>query len=122
MSNATQLVDRYLAAWNEADGGRRRHLVSEAFVETATYRDPAQKSDGLSGIDAMIAAAQVRFPGMRFERIGEPEAHNDSVRFRWSLGLAGAESIVEGTDFATIAGDRFASVTGFFDKLPASQS
>ena len=68
----------------------------------------------------MIAAAQARFPGMRFQRIGEVDAHNDSVRFRWSLSPAGSESLVEGTDFATIVGGRLASVTGFFDKLPAA--
>lgn len=120
MSNATQLVDRYLAAWNETDSKRRRELVGETFVETATYRDPAQAGDGRNGIDAMIAAAQARFPGLIFQRLGEPDAHNDSVRFRWSLGPTGAESIVEGTDFATIAGGRFATVNGFFDKLPAA--
>ena len=120
MSNATHLVDRNLAAWNETDGSRRRALVGEALAETATYRDPAQAGQGRSGIDTMIAAAQARFPGMRFQRVGEVDAHNDSVRFRWSLSPDGSESLVEGTDFATIVSGRLDSVTGFFDKLPAA--
>ena len=97
---------------------RRRELVGETFAETATYRDPVQEGRGRNGIDTMIAAAQARFPGMRFGRIGEVDSHGDSVRFRWSLSPAGDVSLVEGTDFATIAGGRLASVTGFFDKLP----
>ena len=118
MTNPTsQLVDRYLAAWNETDGKRRRELVGETFAEGATYHDPAQEGRGRNGIDTMIAAAQARFPGMRFARIGEADTHNDSVRFRWSLSPVGGDWLVEGTDFATIVGGRFASVTGFFDKL-----
>jgi hypothetical protein len=120
MTNATQLVDRYLAAWNETDGRRRRELVGETLADTAAYRDPAQEGQGRNGIDTMIAAAQARFPGLRFERIGEVDAHNDRVRFRWALSPAGGESLVEGTDFATIVSGRLASITGFFDKLPAT--
>jgi hypothetical protein len=120
MTNATNLVDRYLAAWNEGDDKRRRDLIGETFAEKATYLDPAQAGNGRDGIDEMIAGAQARFAGMQFERIGTVDAHNDRVRFRWSLAPAGAESIVEGTDFATIVDGRFVAVTGFFDKLPAA--
>ena len=120
MSNRTQIVDRYLAAWNETDGQRRRALIGEIFAEDATYRDPAQAGNRRDGIDAMIAAAQARLAGLRFERIGEVDTHNGRVCFRWSLSPAGGESLVEGTDFATIVDDRLASVTGFFDKLPAT--
>ncbi len=122
MSDAAQIVDRYLAAWNEADGRRRRDLIGKTFADRATYRDPAQAGDGRDGIDRMIAGAQARFAGMRFERIGEVDSHNGCVRFRWSLAPAGSESIVEGTDFATIVDGRFDTVTGFFDKLPAARA
>ena len=120
MINVSEIVDRYLAAWNEADGRRRRDLIGETFAEQATYRDPAQAGTGRDGIDTMIAGAQARFAGLRFERIGDVDTHNGYVRFRWSLSPAGGESIVEGTDFATIVDDRFDTVTGFFDKLHAA--
>jgi hypothetical protein len=120
MTNASEIVDRYLAAWNEGDGGRRRDLIGETFAEKATYRDPALEGKGRDGIDTMITGAQARFAGLRFERIGDVDAHNGFARFRWSLSPAGGESIVEGTDFATIVDGRFDSVTGFFDKLPAA--
>ena len=33
----------------------------------------------------MIGAAQAQFPGHRFELAFGPDAHNDVVRFAWSL-------------------------------------
>jgi non-heme chloroperoxidase len=120
MTTATETVDHYLAAWNEGDDRRRRELIAKAFTEDAWYVDPVAKSDGVSAIDTMIAGVQQRFAGMRFSRLGTVDEHNSRVRFRWALSPEGGESVVEGTDFATQAGDgRFASITGFFDKLPA---
>jgi SnoaL-like protein len=120
MTDTSEIVDRYLAAWNEADNGRRRELIGTVFAEKATYRDPVQACEGHDGIDEMIAGAQARFIGMRFQRIGDVDVHDGGVRFRWSLGPANSESIVEGTDFATMIDGRFDKVTGFFDKLPAA--
>ena len=37
----------------------------------------------------MIGAAQAQFPGHRFELAFGPDAHNDVVRFAWSLVGAG---------------------------------
>ena len=120
MTNPSEIVDRYLTAWNEADSGRRRDLIGTIFAVQASYRDPVQTGDGRDGIEEMIAGAQARFTGMRFQRIGEVDAHGGGVRFRWSLGPADGASIVEGTDFATLVDGRFDRVTGFFDKLPAA--
>jgi hypothetical protein len=120
MTNTTDIVDRYLAAWNEADSQRRRDLIGTIFSQDASYRDPVQASDGRDGIDQMIAGAQARFAGMQFARIGDVDAHGGNVRFRWALGPADGEPIVEGTDFATIVEGRFEKVTGFFDKVPAA--
>src|SRR6202011_3022569 len=61
MTNASEIVDRYLAAWNEGDGRRRRDLIGEIFAEKAIYRDPALAGTGRDGIDRMIAGAQARF-------------------------------------------------------------
>ena len=31
--NLTELVDRYIAMWNETDGGRRRALIARVWTE-----------------------------------------------------------------------------------------
>ena len=68
----------------------------------------------------MIAAVHEQFPGFVFTALGEPDAHHQQVRFRWGLGPAGAEPVVEGFDVVVLDGDgRIADVRGFLDKVPA---
>ena len=35
-----EIVERYLAAWNETDASRRRKLVDELWAEDGSYTDP----------------------------------------------------------------------------------
>ncbi|HWA62111.1 MAG TPA: nuclear transport factor 2 family protein [Caulobacteraceae bacterium] len=118
MTNPAVLVDRYIAAWNETDATRREALVAEAFAPGARYVDPVMSGDGQAAIAAMIGAAQTQFPGFRFRLTSPVDAYADKVRFSWGAGPAGADTIVEGTDFAVIAGERLSVVTGFLDKVP----
>lgn len=121
MTDHSDLIDRYIAAWNETDAGRRKSLVADTFAADATYLDPVMQGDGHDGIDGMIAGVQARFPGHRFRRSGKVDCHHDHLRFCWELAPEGGDALVKGTDFAVLAGDaRMASVTGFFDLLPAA--
>ena len=118
MTDHTDLIDRYIAMWNEADTKRRRDLIAQTWSEAAIYVDPAVQGTGHAGIDAMVAGVQQRFPGHRFRRTGPVEAHNDRVRFCWELGPDGGTPIVNGTDFGVVAGDgRLSAITGFFDSV-----
>jgi hypothetical protein len=119
MTNITTVVDTYIACWNEADAARRRELVAQAFTDDARYLDPLMSGDGTDGITAMIGAAQAQFPGHRFELSAGPDAHNDVVRFGWTLsGTDGP--VAAGVDFATVADDgRLRAVTGFLEPSPA---
>ena len=117
MSDISSLVDLYIAAWNEPDAEHRRELIARVWADAPTYVDPMLASDGREGIDAMIRDVQNRFPGHRFSRTGDVEAHHDRLRFRWELASAAGEPVVEGTDFAVLAAGRLLSVTGFFDRV-----
>ncbi|MBP2314827.1 nuclear transport factor 2 family protein [Azospirillum soli] len=120
MTNAALVAQHYIAAWNETDPTRRRALLAEHWTEDAHYLDPMVRANGHADIDALIEAVQQRFPNVRFALHGTPDGHNDRVRFSWSLGLAGAEPVVIGTDFVQLAADgRIRSVTGFLDRVPA---
>jgi hypothetical protein len=116
MTTITSVVDTYIAAWNEPDPARRLALVGETWTEDGTYLDPLMAGDGVPGIADMIGAAQSQFPGHRFELSAGPDAHNDVVRFSWSLvGTDGP--VAAGTAFATVAGDgRLRTVTGFLEQ------
>jgi hypothetical protein len=120
MSDVTQVVDRYIAIWNETNPGRRRDLIARTWTEEASYLDPLMKGEGADGIDAMIAAAQQQFPGHQFRLLGNVDSHNDRVRFSWELTPGdGQPPLVAGTDFGVVASDgRLQTVTGFLDQAP----
>ena len=40
MSDATHVIDRYIAIWNETDPARRRDLIARTWSEDASYLDP----------------------------------------------------------------------------------
>ena len=61
------LVNRYIDAWNEADGARRRELVAATWTDEGTYLDPVMTGAGHDSIATMIGLAQEKFPGHRFE-------------------------------------------------------
>jgi SnoaL-like domain len=117
MTDISTTVQNYIAAWNEADPTRRREFVRLTFADDATYLDPLMSGEGHDGIDAMIAGAQQQFPGHRFELAMGPDAHNDRVRFAWSMvGAEGGAPVAGGVDFATVADDgRLQAVTGFLE-------
>jgi SnoaL-like domain len=116
MSDADEVVGSYIAMWNETDSQRRRELAARTLTEDASYVDPVMSGAGIDGVSEMIAGAQQQFPGHRFTLIAGPDAHNDRVRFSWSLAPNGGEPIAIGVDFATVADDgRMRSVTGFLE-------
>jgi len=120
MSNVTELIDRYIALWNETDAGRRRDLIARTWTKTADYVDPMMQGEGQDGIDAMIQGVQERFPGHQFRRTSDVDTHHDRVRFSWELAPKGGPALASGTDFGIVAADgRLQTITGFLDNAPA---
>jgi hypothetical protein len=121
MSNANELVARYIAVWNERDSKRRHDLIVKTWADSGTYVDSHRHGVGHDGIDAMIETAQRQFPGYQLRLISGIQAHNGYVRFSWAAG--GSEQAplyLGGTDFAVVSNDgRLQSVTGFVDASPA---
>ena len=115
MTDATTVVDDYVATWNETDAGRRRELVQRTFADDATYIDAHRSGTGTDGIADMIGTAQEQFPGHRIELARGPEdAHNDRLRFTWRLVGPDGSAVAGGADFAVLAADgRMREVTGF---------
>ncbi len=119
MTPETDIVDRYIAAWNATDEAVR-DLVARTFTPEATYLDPVMTGRGHPGIERLIEGLHGQFPGFRFSRTGRSDSHNGHLRFSWALGPEGQDPVIEGTDFAELAADgRMASVVGFLDRVPA---
>lgn len=114
-----EIVEKYLAAWNETDPAKRRALVDEVWAEDGSYTDPLADVRGRAEIDGLIGAVQQQFPGFVFTLGGTVDAHHEQARFSWHLGPAdAAEPVVIGFDVAVLDGDRIGSVYGFLDKVP----
>jgi SnoaL-like domain len=114
-----ELIERYLAAWNETDAVKRRELVDAVWAPDGSYTDPLADVHGREAIDQLIGAVQQQFPGFVFTLGGAVDAHHDQARFSWHLGPEGAaEPVVIGFDVAVVEQDRIGSVYGFLDKVP----
>ncbi len=122
MDKFTELADRYIAVWNEADGSRRRELIARTWTEDARYLDPLMQGEGHAGIDGLVQGVQAQFPGHTFRRTGEVDAHHDHLRFTWELGPESAPPLVRGLDFGVNQEGRLSRDTGFLYKLPTLPS
>ncbi len=117
----SDLVENYLACWNETDPRARCALLDSYWREDASYVDPLSEARGRDAVAATIAAVQQQFPGFDFTPAGPVDAHHRVSRFTWGLGPRGAEPIVIGFDVVlTDAEGRIESVFGFLDKVPAT--
>ena len=116
-NDLNNLINRYIEAWNETDGERRRELVAAVWSDDGTYLDPLMSGAGHDSIATMIGLAQQQFPEHHFELSFGPDAHNDAVRFAWRLyGPDGDAPVAAGVDFGVVTDDgRLRSVTGFLE-------
>jgi hypothetical protein len=61
MSNVNEVVNSYIAAWNERDPRARRELIAKTWTEDGSYIDPHRNGDSYDGISKMIAAVHEVF-------------------------------------------------------------
>jgi hypothetical protein len=117
------LIERYIASWNQTDPQLRRKLIDEVWAPDASYIDPLAEAYGRDAIDATVAAVQAQFPGFTVTLLDAVDTHHNQARFTWGLSPAGAlpddEPTVVGFDVAVAGSDgRLTSVLGFLDKVP----
>jgi hypothetical protein len=119
MNTMRELIENYLACWNETDSAARRELIARTWADDANYVDPLVDAHGHDAIDAAIAATQGQFPGHAFALAGPVDTHHGVARFSWGLGRDGDDPLVLGSDVASVGADgRLARVVGFLDKVP----
>ena len=120
MSEATELVGRYLAVWNEHDSELRRAAIEKVWADHGRYVDPLVAVNGHAEISSLVEQVHEQVPGHVFRLLDGVDAHHNLTRFRWELVPAeGGEAIAEGFDVAITSDDgRIESVLGFLDKAP----
>jgi hypothetical protein len=120
MDDPKELVERYIAAFNETDSERRRSLLDSLYAGNSTYTDPHVELRGPEQIEAFISQTQQRFPGYTFSLGGPVDAHHDQARFQWHAGPSGDPAQYVGFDVIVAEDGRIRSVYGFMDAAPAA--
>jgi hypothetical protein len=116
-----EIIDQYIAAWNETDAQARRALVGSLWAAGGSYTDPLADVHGHDAIAGLIGAAQQQFPGLVFTLGGPLDANHNQARFTWHLGPAGGEPVVIGFDVVVLDDtSHISSVHGFLDVVPAA--
>jgi hypothetical protein len=82
-----RLVDRYQAAWGEADEQKRRELVAEVWSPDGRYAGHEHEFIGHDGIAAVLTKNYEDFisNGFTFKVGAEVIAHHGTVRLTWDL-------------------------------------
>src|SRR5262249_50438663 len=123
MSKLTDVIDRYIATWNETDAEQRRALIVRTWTETASYLDPVLQGESQAGIDAMIQGVQARFPGHQFPRADGGRRPPRRGRLHREPPAGRGPGLGPGPHFRVPAGGRPpAALPRFFDHAPAPWS
>ena len=118
MTALERLIDRYCAAWSEADPVRRQRTLDEIWAENATYTDPRAHLAGSESLCAHIGNILAGRPGARIIRTSVLDFHHGLVRFGWRVVQADGTVLPEGLDVAEISDDmRILRIIGFFGPL-----
>ena len=87
VSEAGELVDRYLSFWNAADARSRRELTEELWAADGAYISPTTVETGRSAIAAEAEAAHDAHTAkeLAFSSANSSQAHHNVARLAWQL-------------------------------------
>jgi len=117
--SVAEIIDAYMAAWNEPDDVGRDALLRRCWAEDGIYTDPGVYLVGARALSARIALKQRERPGARLVFLSAVEAHHGHFRFHWRLVNADGSHGPKSVDFGALAPDgRIALMVGFFGAPP----
>ena len=109
MSDVNDLVERYVAVWNEPDPERRRRAISGLWTEDGAHFTPSLEARGYAALEARVTGAHdkwVRTGGFVFRPTPRIDGHHGTVRFGWEMIPAGGGDVAAaGSDFLILGDD-----------------
>ena len=98
MRNVTELIERYVAVWNEADAGERRQRIETLWAPDGATCYRMLDARGWDAIHARVTASWEKWlrDGNYVFRAKRAFGHNDAVKFEWVM-LKVPEQKVEAT-------------------------
>jgi len=124
MIKPAELVDRYVAVWNEPDAALRRESIAALWAQDGAHFTPTLEARGYQALEARVAGAHekwVKAGGFVFRSSGTAEAHHSAVRFNWEMvPAAGGAVAAAGSDFLVLSDDgRIRLDYQFLDRPPS---
>jgi len=117
VTDVTDLVDAYVASWNESDAAVRTRLVEQAWAEQGRYLDPLLDLTGHEALATLAPVLEQHYPGHRIGRTGDVDQHHNVFRFTWELTGPDGAVVIAGVDVGVLADDgRMSAIAGFFDQ------
>ena len=117
VTDVTDLVDAYVASWNESDAAVRTRLVEQAWAEQGRYLDPLLDLTGHEALATLAPVLEQHYPGHRIGRTGDVDQHHNVFRFTWELTGPDGAVVIAGVDVGVLADDgRISAIAGFFDQ------
>lgn len=96
MSDYQELVNRYVALWNEPDAALRRKSIIELWAEDGANFTQSIEAVGYEALEARVTRAYEKFvrdAGFIFKLSGKVESHHNALRFTWEMVPAGGGAI-----------------------------
>ncbi len=113
-NDLVELIDTYLATWNEPDATQRAALLAQCWAVDGAYTDPQSDVVGRDALSTVIGGFHGSSPDSRFTLDGPIDHHHDHIRFYWTLHL-GAGPQIRGMDYGRVDHDnRLTRIIGFF--------
>ncbi|WP_051966068.1 hypothetical protein [Kitasatospora mediocidica] len=103
MSQLNDLLNRYVAVWNEPDAAVRRNGVAQLWVPDGIHYTQTRKFRGTDALHARVTEAYEQFvagSGLRFRSGENLVTHHDVAKFNWEMVPAsGGNVLAVGFDF-----------------------
>ena len=96
LTEAIQFMNELFAIWTETDHASRRAAIEAHYHPDIHFNDPDGEFIGYQALEGFSDSLQQRFPGARFELVGQPETVGNALRASWQFGQ------ITGTDFALL--------------------
>jgi hypothetical protein len=113
----TEIIDRYLASWNEPDPAVRLEQTQAVWADDGLLADPLVHAVGPEAIADAIGALRDQLPGHSLVRTTGVDAHHDHARFGWTVNAPDGSVAVAGIDVVTFTDGRIRTALGFFGDL-----
>ncbi len=124
MTDYKQLVDRYVAMWNEPDTEDRRKMIAALWTEDCLHANKRAEWRGHMAMDERVTVSyekSIRDGGNVFVAAGNVDGYRNVVRFNWYMKRAASGAIAaQGFELLVLADDgRIAADYQFIDPTPA---